>query len=323
MPYPYGILNDEVPHYVRNDKMKNKEYNGLRFLRSLRSVEMTVSVVLLLLMTSCGKHDLLGVFMTFDESPNERFAQSMEYNDSHGYDVISGVPDEYRVYAMSDVHVENSTRNLDAYVADYLADTTAAQFSLCLGDLIYGKDRFDLFSDHVKAVTDAGRKIYYTAGNHDLFFKQWKDFYSHFGPSTYWFEVQTVSGYKDLFVALESGSGTLGVDQRKWVEDVLKSKQNQGFRHVIVFTHTHFFRINNTNAHTSSYSMEETYDLADLFDRYDVSIVLQGHSHSRDMTLFKDVVYLVLDAMKDDASEASYAVLKVGGSINWEFVRVN
>lgn len=279
--------------------------------------------ILIFIMVSCTKHDLLGVFMTFNESPDERFAQSMKYNEKHGYDKISGLPDEYDVYAMSDVHVENSTDNLDAYIADYLKDSAAAKFSLCLGDLIYGKDKFDMFLSHVRPATDAGRKIYYTAGNHDIFFNQWKDYYSRFGASTYWFEVQTVSGFKDLFVSMESASGTIGVKQRRWLENVLKDKQNQGYRHIIVFTHTHFFRSNDVQEHTSSFNMEETYDLADLFDRYDVALVLQGHSHYRDVRVFKDVVYLRLDALKDDADKAFYAIIKIGNSIDYQFIKIN
>ena len=302
--------------------MKNIKHNWIRFLRSLRSVEMTACIALLFL-TSCGKNiDYLGIFMTFNDSPDERFAQSMEYNREHGYDKITGVPDEYELYVMSDIHVDNSTDNLDRYVSDYLTDTIAAPFSLCLGDLINGTGHFDYFLEHVQPVSDAGRKIYYTAGNHDLYFDQWPEYFKRFGSSSYWFEVQTVGGFKDLYIAIESGSGTLGVDQRDWLEDLLKDKQNQGFRHIIVFTHTHFFKKDTSQGHTSNFNMEETYDLLDLFDRYDVSLVLQGHSHSRDITTFKDVTYLRVDAMEEHSSDAYYTILTIGNNINYNFIRV-
>ena len=302
--------------------MKNIKHNRMRFIRSLRSVEMTACIALLFL-ASCGKNiDYLGIFMTSSESPDERFAQSMEYNREHGYDIISGVPDEYKVYVMSDIHVDFSTDNLDRYVSDYLEDTTAVPFSLCLGDLINAKGHWDYFAEHVKPVTDAGRKIYYTVGNHDLYFDQWYEFFSRFGSSTYWFEVHTVSGIKDLYVAIDSGNGTLGVDQREWLEDILKDKKNQGFRHIIVFTHTHLFKKDMSQGHTSNFNLEETYDLADLFDRYDISMVLQGHSHSRDLTLFKDVIYLRVDALEDHYPDAYYTILTIGDYINYEFVKM-
>ena len=291
-------------------------------IKRMKSVIKIGFFVLTLALTSCTKRDLMGVFMSFDETPNDRFAESMEYNSYHGYDVITGMPNTYRVYAMSDVHVEGSTHNLDRYVADYLADTTAAPFSLCLGDLIYGKNGFVKFCEHVKPVTDAERKIYYTVGNHDLYFGQWNDFYTRFGASTYWFEVQTVGGYKDLFIALDSGSGTLGLDQRDWLEDLLKSKHNQGYRNIIVFTHTHFFRTNNVNGTTSSFGMEETYDLADLFDRYDVRLVVQGHSHHRDYRMFKSVGYLRLGALKESSDDPCYVKLKIGNTLDYQFIQI-
>lgn len=304
--------------------MKRDRNSLTRFLAAGR-LGMTVIVgCLVLLINSCGKNiDYLGILMTFNESPDERFAQSMEYNNQHGYDKITGVPDDYRVYVMSDIHVDFSTDNLDRYVSDYLADTEAAPFSLCLGDLINATGHFDYFAEHVKPVSDAGRKIYYTTGNHDIYFDQWPEYFKRFGSSTYWFEVQTVSGYKDLYVAIESASGTLGADQREWLENALKDKQNHGFRHIIVFTHTHFFKKDTSQGHTSNFNMEETYDLLDLFDRYDVSMVLQGHSHSRDLTMFKDVVYLRVDALEDHYLDAFYTILKIGGNINYEFIKVN
>lgn len=304
--------------------MKRDRNSLTRFLAAGR-LGMTVIVgCLVLLINSCGKNiDYLGILMTFNESPDERFAQSMEYNNQHGYDKITGVPDDYRVYVMSDIHVDFSTDNLDRYVSDYLADTEAAPFSLCLGDLINATGHFDYFAEHVKPVSDAGRKIYYTTGNHDIYFDQWPEYFKRFGSSTYWFEVQTVSGYKDLYVAIESASGTLGADQREWLENALKDKQNHGFRHIIVFTHTHFFKKDTSQGHTSNFNMEETYDLLDLFDRYDVSMVLQGHSHSRDLTMFKDVVYLRVDALEDHYPDAFYTILKIGRNINYEFIKVN
>ena len=300
MPYPYGIRN------------------------SMKTLFKIGIFVLLFLLTSCGKNiDYLGLFMTFNESPDERFEQSMDYNADHGYDIITGVPDDYKVYVMSDIHVDFSTDNLDRYVSDYLKDTVAAPFSLCLGDVINATGHFDYFYEHVKPVADTGRKIYYAVGNHDLYFNQWPEFRSRFHTSTYWFEVRTEGGHKDLYIALDSGNGTLGVKQRDWLEDILKTKSTQGYRHIIVFTHTNFFKKDTSQGHTSNFNLEETYDLFDLFDRYDVSLVVQGHSHARDLTIFKDVVYLRVDALEDHYPNAFYTILKVGDYINYEFIKVN
>ena len=305
--------------------MKNKaKYNRMRFLHSLWSVEMTAVAVLMFILTSCDKNiDYKGLFYTINESPDERFAQSMDYNRTHGYAKIFVDRNNYDVYVMSDIHVDYTTENLDTFVGDYLADTTAAPFALCLGDIINYKGHFDYFMEHVKPVADDGRRVFYTVGNHDLYFDQWKEYFSRCGSSTYWFEVHTPNGSKDLYISLDSGNGTLGVDQRDWLEDVLRSKYFQGFRHIIVFTHTHFFKKDASQGHTSNFNMEETYDLADLFDRYNVSLVLQGHSHARDLTIFKDVVYLRVDALEDHYPDAYYTILNIGEYINYNFVKVN
>lgn len=275
-----------------------------------------------MIVTSCGKHDLLGLFGSFSESPDERFSMSMDYNNQHGYDKILIGEDNYKLYVMTDIHVDYSTNNLDSYVADYLEDTMAAPFSLCLGDLVYEKGHHGYFYEHVMPVGDAGRKIYYTVGNQDLYFDQWQGFFDKFGPSVYWFEVQTVSGFKDLYISLDSGNGTLGTDQREWLENILKNSDNQGFRHKIVFTHTHFFKKDNSQGYTSNFNLEETYDLADLFSRHNIDFVLQGHSHHRDMTEFKGVKYLRLDALGDSFEEAFYTILDIGDKINYDFVKV-
>lgn len=273
---------------------------------------------------SCNKNiDYPGLFFTINESPNQRFAQSMEYNRQHGYDKITGVPDDYLVYVMSDIHVDNTATNLDRFVHDFLVDSMAAPFALCLGDLVNATGHYNFFEEHVKPVDDAGQKVYYTVGNHDVYFDQWPEFRSRFHTSTYWFEVQTVSGKKDLYISIDSANGTLGTDQRKWLEDILKDADNKGYRHIIVFTHTHLFKKDASQGHTSNFNMEETYDLLDLFDRYDVSMVLQGHSHHRDLTIFKDVVYLRVDALEDHYPNAFYTILTVGNYINYEFIKVN
>lgn len=65
----------------------------------------------------------------------------------------------------------------------------------------------------VEATESNGDKpIFSIIGNHDLFFSGWDDFRELLGPSVYWFEVDYGSG-RDLFIALDSASGTLGGKQ--------------------------------------------------------------------------------------------------------------
>lgn len=293
--------------------------------RFLTSFEMTCAAIIIL-MTSCSKDsnlDMLGMFTSISASSNERFNESMNYNKSHGYDKIVVNQDDYKLYVMSDSHTDFSTKNLDTFVSTYLADTVAAPFALHLGDQINASGHWNYYTEHVKPIFDAGRKLYHALGNHDIYYDQWNEFVKRWNTASYWFEVVTPSGMQDLYICLDSANGTLGTDQRDWLENLLKEKKQLDYRNIIIFTHTHFFKKDTSQGHTSNFTMEETYDLLDLFAKYNVDMVLQGHSHSRDYTSFKDVEYLRVDAIEDPAEKAFYTVLTVGNKINYDFIQVN
>ncbi|MCQ2308228.1 MAG: metallophosphoesterase [Bacteroidales bacterium] len=281
---------------------------------------------IIFLMTSCSKDnnlDMLGMFTSISASSNERFKQSKEYNETNGYDKVIVNQDDYKLYVMSDTHVDFSTKNLDTFVETYLSDTGAAPFALHLGDQINASSHWDYYAEHVQPIFDAGRTLYHALGNHDLYYDQWNEFRKRWHTATYWLEVITPSGMKDIFICLDSANGTLGTDQRDWLEELLKEKSQENYRNIIVYTHSHFFKKDTSQGHTSNFTMEETYDLTELFSKYHVSMVLQGHSHSRDFTIFKGVEYLRVDAIEDSAEKAFYTILTVGDKIDYDFVKVN
>ena len=114
----------------------------------------------LMLLISCNKnYDYVGMFYSLGESADERFEMSMAYNDTHGYDKIHVDSDDYRLYVMTDVHVDFSTVNLDRYVSDYLNDSLAPPFSLCLGDVINATGHFDSSNTCSPSPMLAGRFI--------------------------------------------------------------------------------------------------------------------------------------------------------------------
>lgn len=287
---------------------------------------LLLAVIVINLMTSCNEDknlDILGMFTSVSASSNERFQESMKYNESHGYDKLIVNQEDYRLYVMSDTHIDFTTSNLDTFVSTYLSDVDAAPFALHLGDQINASKHWDYYAEHVQPIADAGRKLYHTLGNHDIYYDQWDEFVSRWHTASYWFEVVTPSNNKDLYICLDSANGTLGTEQRDWLEDLLTEKSQQGYRNIIIFTHTHFFKKDTAQGHTSNFTMEETYDLTDLFSKYKVDMVLQGHSHSRDYTIFKGVEYLRVDAINDLAEDAFYAILTVGEKINYDFIKVN
>lgn len=271
-------------------------------------------------LTACDRYYFRGMIAPEGETANQRFEQSMEYNAIHGNESVKAGSDNYLLYVFSDTHIDGSTNNLDRFVNAYLSDIQASPFLLCLGDLENGKGGFGTFTSHTAPIADAGRRLFLTAGNHDLYFGRWKDFRSNFNASTYWFEVVAPSA-KDLYISLESGGGTLGTSQRAWLENILEEKSG-AYRNIIVFTHTHFFMKDFSQGHTSNFALEETYDLADLFSRYGVDLVISGHDHYREDTLFKGVEFLVLDCLEDNADNASYATLSIGDNIKVNFIDI-
>lgn len=263
------------------------------------------------MIAACGGNlDMLGMFWTLSPTVNERFQQSMDYKMVTEPLVFSVPSSDYDVYVCTDVHVDETTNNLDAFVADYLADADAAPFALCLGDIINATGHYELFMDHIKPILDSPvDTLLCTVGNHDIYYNQWDIYRSYFKTSTYTFEVQMPGGMKDLWICLDSGAGTVGSKQMEWLEKTLANTSKAGYRHTIIFTHTHFFRKDDSQSHTSNFNTEEGYALMNLFSENGVDLVLSGHDHYRETTHFKGVEYRVIDALQDHYPNAFYAII--------------
>lgn len=282
-------------------------------------------LLLLLMMAfclnACGR-DLLGLVYSRSGDVETRFAQSMEYNAQTGYSSIRVPDDNYRVYVITDSHVmQKETRNLDRFVKERLLDPTAAPFWINLGDNVKGKGQAGVFENHIAPLVEAGIRHFPSVGNHDLYFGEWEEWRSRFHTSTYWFEVVTPGRGKDLFLCLDTAGGTLGRSQRAWVEDFLAGSKGK-YDHVTVFTHTHFWKRDNSQFPTSNYTLEETYDLVDLFARMGVEIVLSGHDHATETTLFKGVRYETLESLKMEEISPGYNIFTYGKDIKRTYVPV-
>ena len=272
---------------------------------------------------SCdGSLDLVGMFWTRSDTPDERFEQSRSLDVDPTNTRIQYAPSrDYRVYLLSDIHVDQTTLNLDKFVHTYVADRTAADFCLFMGDYVNRSGVFPLVSQHLQPVADAGRKIFGTPGNHDIYYGEWKEYAALFGASSYVFTVMLPEGGSDLYICLDSASGSLGRKQMEWLRSSLEAYAGFPFRHRIVFTHTNFFKEDGYQGHSGNFNVEETLDLCGLFHRYGVGLVLTGHRHYRNETFFEGVRYVTLDASSDSQTNPHYAVLSLSdGSAEINFV---
>ena len=160
--------------------------------------------------------------------------------------------------------------------------------------------------------------LFATLGNHDLYFNQWEDYKSYWGTASYWFEVKTPK-YQDLFISLDTGNGTLGGKQLKWLRTILESKRTN-YRHCIVYTHTNLFKEEESQFPTSNMTLEETFEITELMSKHHVNLFLQGHDHNREVLRYKDVLYVIVDAMLDDSKAPFYMIATCGETIDYKFI---
>ena len=281
----------------------------------------------LLLLPSCSEDatlDVLGMFSPNGPTVGRRFAESMAYNSSVGDIYLDMGADDYTVYVCTDSHItRNSHRNLDYFVHTYSA-APAPKLALHLGDLIDGQKNFscaDSILSPFNPFTPSSPHpfLFITPGNHDIYFKQWEEYRSFFKTSVYWFDTRNGSKPLDLFICLDSAEGELGADQMSWLRRLLEAKSAVGYRHIIVFTHTHLWKLDASQGHTSNYAMETTYELCSLLSKYGVEYVWSGHQHARQRVLFKGVEYIVLNATKDAEHGQSYMTARMGATIAYDY----
>jgi len=136
-------------------------------------------------------------------------------------------------------------------------------------------------------------------------FDGWKHFSRLFGSSVYYFTIATPTK-EDLYICLDSGSGTLGKSQLKWLKNLLENSRS-AHDLCVIFTHVNFFR----DRHTLSTNplTKELLVLIDLFEQHRVNMVIMGHDHVRAVNVLGNTTYLTLDALLSALHNSSYIKL--------------
>jgi predicted phosphodiesterase len=272
------------------------------------------ALIFAIILTSAGcskDPDLL----TSNESVNQRFNQSKIWNDNHPFRQIVVASEDYSVLAGADSHV-GSTVNLDSFFR--IAETSHASAVVMPGDLTNGKkEDWDIFEQHLPDHDSLA--LFLIAGNHDLHFGGWEEFFTRFGSTSYLFTIKTPSA-SDLYICLDTAEGTLGDQQLNWLTNILETMR-QNYRHCFVITHNNFFRTRQTESTVPL--VEEMHVLIELFTMYHVDMVISGHDHLRYNQLFGITRYIVLDPLKDETSNAGYFQLNVkNGAISYKFENI-
>ena len=281
----------------------------------------TILVVGLMLVSSCDRLDIAGMVIN-RSSTEERVADWLDYDTQNGMPILNNVPDAYTFYSCSDTHINDDNSRLASYITIERNDPEAV-FSIIAGDLANesGEGSYILADSAIKfnpSTQIENDLCFPIIGNHDVYFDCAEFYKQHFHTSTYTVTVNTVSGYKDLFIFLDSGNGTHGRRQLDWLEEQLSHRTE--YRYCFVVSHNWLFRTtyNYTTTPASNLPEDEQYAFMDLMSRNAVDMVVMGHFHYRDTKTFGGVKY-VMTANLNDSAEASYLVVRCADKITYEY----
>lgn len=275
----------------------------------------------LMFVSSCNRLDILG--MVVNRSDTEaRVTDWLDWNDHNGMPVIDSVPDEYCFYSTSDSHINDDNSRLAKYITAERNDSTAV-FSIIAGDIVNerGENPYILAEAAMQydpAIHADNDPCFPIIGNHDLYFDCADHFKTHFHTSTYAVTVKTLGGHQDLYLFLDSGNGTHGDRQMKWVEEQL-AKRSQ-YRYCFVISHCWLFRntYNYTTTPAANLPEDETYSFMHLMSENQVNMVVMGHFHYRATKTFDGVKYVMTDNLNED-TKPSYLVVTCGDDISYEY----
>ena len=289
----------------------------LQMVRQISAIAIAAAAL-----CSCNQLDLKGMIMPTGEGVQARFEQSLQMNSDLKIGSLS-VQENYVFYAATDPHINETARNLNTF-NDALRNDSEAAFGVVLGDCIDVRDNLPKYLEALAYNPDRhayDHEIYHVLGNHDLFFKGWTNFKELIGPSVFWFEVSFASG-KDIYISLDTATGTLGRKQTEWFRSFLTEKR-EDYRHCIILTHTNLFYTDNSQSSSGNMPMEEVYSLLDFLGKHKVSLVLQGHDHYREDLTYDNVRYTVLGTIKDESSSPEYLKLNVKNDeigLEWQMI---
>jgi len=269
---------------------------------------------MLLIFTACNSKDLLDMFIE-KESVNVRFDQSESSNNLNGFSTLEVPSDDYTLCIAADIHM-GGTSNFDKFLTDAKSMNAAAV--IFNGDISNGNSAdYQTLKQHLP---DSKQLKYFSlVGNHDLFYNGWDEFHHLFGSTTYYFTVKSPEA-SDLYICLDTGSGTLGIKQLDWLKNVLQEKRSL-YRNCIVFTHSNLYR--SKHSLTTNPMDEEVLIIMDLFTKYNINTVVSGHEHTNAVAKFGNTTYIKSDSMKDDNANAGYEKLTIkNGMIDYQFIKI-
>lgn len=274
------------------------------------------------LFIGCNSVDMKGLIAPTGDVVDSRFEQSMTMTDNRAVATLDA-KESYTIYVCSDPHINETYNNLREF-STRLRNDSDVDFGIVLGDCTDNRNALQNYVDalsFIEGEQHTNKPIFSLIGNHDLFFRGWDEYAKLLGPSVYWFEVECGAS-RDLFITLDSASGTLGKKQMKWLKEFLATER-ANYRHCVVLTHTNLFYTDNSQQGSGNMALEETALLADLFSRNKVTLCLQGHDHYREDLMLDGVRYTIVGSIRDEAEAPEYLAITMsdsGAEYRWEYL---
>jgi len=199
-------------------------------------------------------------------SVGERFALSSSIKSPYGNTVKGSY--QYVFAFCGDPHLQAESDGFFPQL-DIAVREKRASFVIFGGDLTYlGKaDEYRNFVNHARSLTVPA---YPAIGNHDLYNGGWESYWRYLGPSSYSFY-----GGNAKFIVIDTASGEIGVKQMQWITKELKSNKQPL---LIVISHMPIY--GGSHGRDEFPKTEERTQLIELFEKYGVKYVLEGHRHA-------------------------------------------
>ena len=237
-----------------------------------------------------------------DITVDERFSLSMSMESPYK-DTLKNVY-QYSFAFCGDPHMQEEGDGgfpeLDAAIRSDIIS-----FVIFGGDLTFlGKaDEYKNFMDHANSLTVPS---YPALGNHDLYNGGWESYWKGLGPSVYSF-----CGGNARFVVIDSASGEIGEKQMEWIKAELKANKQP-----LLFVVSHMPIYGGSHGIYEFPKSEDRDRLIELFEKYEVDYVLEGHYHGYVDIDINGVRYITSGSFSDgllDSGPRHFLVFRVYG----------
>jgi len=251
--------------------IKNRKQKTDNITKKKKNISLLKKVITILIITPFLPLFLLISLLVSSEmsseeiSVEERFRLSSSMQSPYK-DILKGSY-QYSFAFCGDPHLRSEGDSAFPEL-DKAIRTNCINFVIFGGDLTFlGKEaEYKNFVNHANALTIPA---YPALGNHDLYNGGWSNYWRNLGPSIYSFY-----GGNAKFIVIDSASGQIGQGQMEWIKRELRLNKQP-----LLFVISHMPIYGGEHSFYEFPESEDRQELIELFEKYEVDYVLEGHYH--------------------------------------------